>query len=112
MHAFARFVRVTSTALVVAMGWPASAEEPSPPIVELQGPPPADCKNLGEVEGSYAGMPNSPEMARQDAFKSAKKLGATHVQALPEKTYHMGSYTEIYGGIAYRCPPAAPSPGK
>jgi hypothetical protein len=108
-----RFVLVSCAVVAAVAVRPAGAQATPAPIVELHGAPSPDCKNLGEVEGKYSNMPTRPEKAKESAFEDAAKLGATHVLEVPEKTGHMGTYTDVYTGIAYRCPVAAPpSQGK
>ena len=108
-----RFVLVNCAVVAAVAVRPAGAQATPAPIVELHGAPPPDCKNLGEVEGKYSNMPTRPEKAKEYAFEDAAKLGATHVLEVPEKTGRMGTYKEVYTGIAYRCPVAAPpSQGK
>jgi hypothetical protein len=78
----------------------------APEPVEVKSAP-AGCKNLGEVKGSCSRNPCSPEIARKDALDEARKLGATHWKTTWAGRY--GAYTEIYKGVAYRCPSASSS---
>jgi hypothetical protein len=82
---------------------------PPPEPVEVKSTP-AGCKNLGEVKGSCSRNPCSPEIARRDALDEARKLGATHLKTTWAGRY--GAFTEIYKGVAYRCPGTAAVPGK
>jgi hypothetical protein len=79
---------------------------PPPQPVEVKSAP-AGCKNLGEVKGSCSRNPCSPEIARTDALDEARKLGSTHLKTTWAGRY--GAHTEIYKGVAYRCPNASSS---
>jgi hypothetical protein len=104
-----RIVLVAAAILAVFPTRGVEAEAGPPPVpVEVKSTPPG-CKSLGEVKGSCSRNPCSQEIARKDALDEARKLGATHLKATWAGRY--GAFSEIYKGIAYRCPATAPVPG-
>ncbi len=92
----------------LAHGAEGEAGPPRPPVEVTAAPP--GCKSLGEVKGSCSSNPCGSEIARQDALNEARRMGATHVRVTWAGRY--GAYTEIWKGIAYRCPAAPPVQGK
>ncbi len=107
---FFRVALVTVAALALCSTQRAQAGDgpPSEPLEVKYAP--AGCTNLGEVKGSCSRNPCGPEIARKDALDEARKLGATHLKTVWAGRY--GAYTEIYKGMAYRCPTTAPVQGK
>ena len=99
-----RMALVTAAVLAFLPARGAEAEGSSQVPIEVKSTP-AGCKSLGEVKGSCNRNPCGPEIARKDALDEAQKLGATHLKTTWAGRY--GAYTEIYKGVAYRCPKAS-----
>jgi hypothetical protein len=102
-----RMALVMVAALALLSTQRSEAEDgPPPEPIEVKSAP-AGCKSLGEVKGSCWRNPCSPEIARKDALDEARKLGANHLKTTWAGRY--GAASEIYKGVAYRCPNAPSS---
>jgi hypothetical protein len=77
-----------------------------PPVAEMAAEPPAECRKVGDVEGSGVAWKLNPveqqrSVARAEAMDRAKKMGATHVRFVDERSDAQGT---VVHGVAYACP--------
>jgi predicted outer membrane protein len=84
----------------------ACASTAGPGVGELVAEPSAECRKVGEVEGSGVAWKLNPveqqrSVARAEAMDRAKKMGATHVRFVDERSDAQGTFVQ---GVAYACP--------